>query len=58
MLILAPVYTAYLWIERFVLAQINHSSPNWPFFMIVTALTLVWTYWVLFRKSAKQFFGE
>jgi hypothetical protein len=58
MLILAPVYTAYLWIERFVLAQINHSSPNWPFFLIVTTLTFVWTYWVLFRKSAKQFFGE
>lgn len=58
MLILVPIYSAYLWIERFVLAQINHSSPNWLFFLIVTALTLVWTYWVLIRKSAKQFFGE
>jgi hypothetical protein len=58
LLLLAPLYTGYLWLERFVLSQINNSSPGWPFFLVVTFLALAWTIWVLQRKVVKQFFGE
>lgn len=58
LLILAPVYTSYLWIERFVLALINTSLPDWPFFLALTIVILAWAYWVLTREVVKQFFGE
>ncbi len=56
--IATPLYAAYYWLDRLYLAVPDMWQSGWPFSLGLTALLLGFTFWVLSRPLARDFFAD
>jgi len=52
----APVYTAYYWLDRLLVADRSAIASRWPFALGLTILLLGFIFWVLSRPKVRQFY--
>ena len=53
----APLYAAYIWLDRLLLVSSPAGRVNHPFRLGATLVLLALLYWILSRQKAKHFFG-
>ena len=49
------VYLIYFWIDRFVIAEIIFIQNRWQFFLGLSILLVVLSFWMLEQKKSKLF---
>ena len=52
----APVYTAYYWLDRLLVADRSAIASRWPFALGLTILLLGFIFWVLSRHKVRQYY--
>ena len=52
----APIYAAYYWLDRLLIADRSAIASRWPFALGLTILLLSFTFWVLSRTKVRQFY--
>jgi hypothetical protein len=54
----ALAYTLYFWFDRLFIRQQVALNANWPFAAVATLVVLIFVFWTLSRRKAKNYFGE
>ncbi len=54
--ICAPVYAAFYWFDRLLIADPSAIANRWPFALGLTIILLAFTFWILSRPKTKIFF--
>lgn len=54
--VIALAYTLYYWLDRTFVANASAERANWPFAAGMTALLLLYIWWILSRPSSYRFF--
>ncbi len=52
------IYSIYYWFDRLVLPGYVGRNSNWQFAAGINLLILVWDFWSLTHRKARDFFGE
>jgi hypothetical protein len=53
---LAPVSILHYWLDRLLFVEPGSGVPNTPFALVLSAIFLAATYWILSRDRAMRFF--
>lgn len=56
--ILTVVYLGLLWIEQLFAVRAGNKFENWPFWVGMTLVALLFVFWTLSHASSKAYFGE
>jgi hypothetical protein len=56
--ILIVVYLGLLWIDQIIAVRAGNKFENWPFWVGMTLVTLIFVFWTLLHASSKAYFGE
>jgi magnesium-transporting ATPase (P-type) len=56
--ILTVVYLGLLWIEQVFAVRAGNKFENWPFWVGMTFVILIFVFWTLLHASSKAYFGE
>ena len=54
----APLYAAFYWLDRLLIADLSAISSRWPFAVGLTTLLLTFTFWVLSRPKVQHFYQK
>ena len=52
----APLYAAFYWLDRLLIADPSAISSRWPFAVGLTVLLLIFTFWVHSRPNVQNFY--
>jgi hypothetical protein len=52
----APLYAAFYWLDRLLIADSSAISSRWPFAVGLTTILLAFTFWVLTRPKVQHFY--
>ena len=56
--ILTVVYLGLQWIEQIIAVRAGNEFENWPFWVGMTLIGLIFVFWTLSHAGSKAYFGE
>ena len=56
--ILTVLYLGLQWAEQIIVVRAGNEFKNWPFWVGMTLIGLIFVFWTLSHASSKAYFGE